>query len=245
MARDGVSSGSEPVDLGPWLRFPVAEVPRPIVLLSPPVQLGQGFVDEDAKSAWLSGAVVADVPLPVGVLELATAQHGNQRAPTVVHISSVERCTAAFLCDRGERLLPAYRLAASAFRDGCVVLDPNLECWWPPRGDWSVARSGVGHAQVDDDDLTVHFPAFGGVLTEFHHAEFIEYETCVVGRAVTTEREVAPGTAVPAVGISRHVVGHLERPLAGRVLLNRHGRPLAVVNRRCTPTISTHETGTA
>jgi hypothetical protein len=184
--------------------------------------------------AWLGGAVVADVPLPVGVLELATARQSNQRASTVLHIASAERCTAEFLCDRGLRLLPAYRLAASGFRDGCVVLDPDLECWW--RADSSVPGLEAGNAQVDDDDLTIHFPAFGGVLTEFHHAEFVEYETCVVGRAVTTEREVAPGTAIHAVGISQQVIGHLERPLAGRVLLNSRGRPLAVVNTRSRPT---------
>jgi hypothetical protein len=229
MAGEGMSSDGEPVDLAPWLRFPVAEVPRPIVLLSSPVQLGQGFVDGDSKLAWLSGAVVADVPLPVGVLELATAGHSRQRAPAVLHISSVERCAAEFLCDRGLRRLPAYRLASSAFRGACVVLDPEVECWWPPRADWSDHALGAGTAQLDDDDLTIRFPAFGGVLTEFHRAEFVEYETCVVGRAVTTEREVAPGTGVHAKGISRQVIGHLGRPLAGRVLLNSHGRPLAVV----------------
>jgi hypothetical protein len=105
----------------------------------------------------------------------------------------------------------------------------------PPRPDWSFSGFGVDTAQVDDDDLTIHFPAFGGVLTEFHRAEFVEYETCVVGRAVTTRREVAPGTAVHLVGIVKQVVGRLERPLAGRVLLDSSGRPIPVVHTRNGP----------
>ena len=122
-------TNGEPVDLGPWVGFPVAQVPRPVVLLSPPVQLGEGFVDGDSKQAWLTGSVVTDVPLPAGVLELATASHSEQPAPTVLHISAVERCSGDFLCDRGPRPLRAYRLTADGLRGGCVVLDPDVDCW--------------------------------------------------------------------------------------------------------------------
>lgn len=230
-----MTPGGDALDLGPWLIFPLAENPRPIVLLSSPVRLG-GFVDTASKEAWLTGAVVSDVPLPAGVLELATAGHADGEASTLVHISSAGRSEAEFLCDRGPRRLPAYRLASPALLSDCIVLDPEVECWWPPRADWSSARSGFGSARVAADDLTIHLPAFGGVLTQFHHAEFIEYDTCVVGRAITTERQVAPGTVVPAVGIVEHVVGHLKRPLAARVLLDSRGQPLAVTNTDRGPT---------
>jgi hypothetical protein len=228
VARGGITGG-DALDLGPWLTFPMAEIPRPIVLLSSPVRLG-GFVDTASKEAWLTGAVVSEVPLPTGVLELATAGHTHGQASTVVHISSAERSEAEFLCDRGPRRLPAYQLSSPALLADCIVLDPEVECWWPPRADLSSVRSGFGSARVEADDLTIHFPAHGGVLTQFHHAEFIEYDTCVVGRAITTERQVAPGTAVAAVGIVEHVVGHLKRPLAARVLLDSRGQPLAVTN---------------
>lgn len=229
MARSGMTSGGDALDLGPWLGFPMAEIPRPIVLLSPPVRLG-GFVDTASKEAWLTGAVVSEVPLPAGVLELATAGHTDGEAATVVHICSAERSETEFLCDRGPRRLPSYRLSSPALTSDCIVLDPEVECWWPQRADWSSARSGFGSARVEADDRTIHFPAHGGVLTQFHHAEFIEYDTCVVGRAITTQRQVAPRTVVPAIGIVEHVVGRLKRPLAARVLLDSHGQPLAVTN---------------
>jgi hypothetical protein len=218
-----------PADLDPWVGFPVTQVPRPVVLLSPPVQLGEGFVDGDSKLAWLTGSIVTDVPLPAGVLELVTDGHSEHSAPTVLHISAVERCSGDFLCDRGSRALPAYRLTADGLRAGCVVLDPDVDCWWPSRAHRPPPGRPARSAHIEPDDRIIHFPASGGVLTEFHHAEFVEYETCVVGRAVTSERQVPPGTAVHAVGITKHVTGRLERPLAGRVLLNNNGAPLAVL----------------
>lgn len=230
--RAGRWSADGPVDLRPWLRFPVTEVPRPVVLLSPAVEIDQGFVDGGSKAAWLSGAVVADVPLPPGVLGLAIGRQAEDLGPAVLHITAVERCVSEFLCDRGPRVLPAYRLGVSGSRDGCVVLDPDVQCWWPSRADWSASNFGGGRAQVDDDDLTIHFPAVGGALTQFHHADFVEYETCVVGHAITSEREVPPGMAVRAFGIKKQVIGRLKNPLAGRVLLNSRGLPLAVVNSR-------------
>lgn len=233
MARDSISADGGAVDLGRWAAFPISQVPRPVVLLGPPVQLGQGFVDGASKLAWLSGSVVADVPLPMGLLELATEGHSEQPAPTVLHISSFERCEGEFLCDRGLRTLSAYRLSGDGLRDGCIVLDPALECWWPRRAERSTlgfeTRGGATCAQVEDDDRTIHFPTSGGPLTVFHHAEFVEYETCVVGRAITTRREVPPGTAVALVRKSKQLIGRLERPLAGRVLLNSRGHPVAVI----------------
>jgi hypothetical protein len=66
-------------------------------------------------------------------------------------------------------------------------------------------------------------------VTEFLHAEFVEFPTCVVGHAVTSEREVPPETVIPAVGIRSMVVGHLTEPLGGRVVLHTNGTPLAVL----------------
>ncbi len=52
----------------------------------------------------------------------------------------------------------------------------------------------------------------------------------MVGRAVTTERDVPRGTAIPLVGINRHVNGRLGSLLDGRVLVNMNGKPLLVTN---------------
>lgn len=212
-----------------WREFPVAQVPRPIVFLDQPVHIGdRGFVDSDAKMAWLTGAIQPEVALPDGLMELILEGRSRRTAPEPLVISDVQHSEDTFWCDRGPRVLSAYRVAVSGLAQPCTVIDPEVELWWPPRGE-AGHMSGMGEATVAADDLTIHFPAFGGVLTEFHRAEFVEYPTCVVGHAVTSERDVPPGTAVPAVGIHSMVTGRLARPLDGRVLLHTDGTPLAVL----------------
>ena len=213
----------ESSDIEPWIGFPIDQTPRPVVLLDEPVQLGPGFIDDDSKRAWLAGAVEATLPMPAGVLDLVTHRSIDRTNSRVLTISAVEAVEAEFFCDRGPRLLPAYRLSVTGLIDSCVVLDPALDCWWPPPGQSRRRGPGGGRATVDDDDTTIHFPAFGSVLTEFHHAEFVEYDTCVVGQAVTTERAVPPGTAIrrsasvptsPAISPRRSVGGYFSTPPA-------------------------------
>lgn len=206
-----------------WENFPTAASPRPVVLLSQRVQTSGGFVDGQAKLAAVAGSVHADVPLPPGVLELI--QRGGRGAKVApIHVTGIEATSAAFLCDRGPRELPAYRLTVSGLRGHLTVLDPEVECWWPPPGE--DPSSNVQEAQIDSDGLTIHFPAFGGVLTDFIRAEFTEHDTYVIGRAVTEER---PSTdPVILIGLQRLVVGRLEGPLGGRVLINEDGHPVMV-----------------
>lgn len=177
--------------------------------------------------AALTGAIEAGVAIPDGVLDLIK---GNGQGPRVapIRVTEIESTTAAFMCDRGPRDLPAYRVALTGLNGHMTVLDPRVECWWPPPGQ---SRSLYLHeATVEDDDRTVHFPAFGGVLTEFLKAEFVEHESYVIGRAITQERPASG--AVVLVGIQRSVTGTLATPLDGRVLVNEDGEPLAVTPAR-------------
>lgn len=214
--------------LRPWREFPVAQSPRPIVFLDSPVHLGAGgFLDGDAKRSWAAAAIESAVPLPAGILDLIT--HGQiRRESTTLTISDVQRCDEEFWCDRGPRRLPAYRLVISGLRQPCLVLDPSVDRWWPEHN-VGRDRRGADRALIRDDDVTLDFPAFGGILTEFLHARFDEFATCVVGHAVTRQRPVPPGTAVRAVGVRAMVTGHLNAPLGGRVLLHATGEPVAVV----------------
>jgi hypothetical protein len=147
----------------------------------------------------------------------------TDRELTVTEIVST---AAEFHCDRGPRDLPAYRLKVTGMYGSCVVLSPDVECWWW-QGRSEESRSG-GQAEITRDQLTVHFPGFGGALTEFHRAEFQEHPAYVVGRAITSERTAAKGTFVTLVGICRMVTGRLTSPLNGRVLVDTVGRPLSV-----------------
>ncbi len=83
-------------------------------------------------------------------------------------------------------------------------------------------------ATIEEDGVTVHIPAFGGVLTDFHRAEFEEHRTYVVGRVITSTRTVPPGTAIRMVGIRQMVSGRLQAPLGNRVLVTDKGQPMCV-----------------
>lgn len=206
-----------------WESFPAAASPRPLVLIGARVSMSGGFVDGKAKMAAFNGAIEPEVSLPPGVLDLIK---GNGRGPAVapIRLTAIERTNASFLCDRGPTDLAAYRVSITGLRGHMTVLDPTVDCWWPPP-----SRSRGVHlaeARIDGDDRTLHFPAFGGLLTEFLHAEFDEHENYVIGRPVT--REPRHDGMVPAVGVERAVTGSLKAPLGGRALVNEDGEPLAV-----------------
>jgi hypothetical protein len=215
-------------DLSPWIGFPIHDAVRPIILLDEPVRVGQGFIDSDAKLAFMAGAVEAAVELPDGVLERVTTGGSGQSSERILRITAVEAAEVEYLCDRGLRLLPAYRLTITGMLERCAVLDPGLDCWWPPRGPLAYRGRGGQRAKIEEGGMTIHFPAFGGALTQFHHAEFVEHDTCVVGYPVSTERVVPAHQAIPMIGIGAMVVGHLIAPLGGRVLLDPEGNPVAV-----------------
>jgi hypothetical protein len=190
------------------------------------VRIEGGFIDGDSKSAWLAGAIEPGAFVPSAVSALLPPR-GPARAQTVLTITDCVPMIAVFRCDRGPRGLPAYRLSVTGLRGFCLVVSPNVECWWPAReSEWRLP--GGGTATVDEDGLTIHFPAFGGALTEFHRAEFQEHSAYVVGRAITSKRSVPPDAAVRPIGINRTVIGRLAAPLGRRVLVSAIGTPLAV-----------------
>lgn len=207
--------------------FPVEVAPRPIVLLEARVRIEGGYIDNESKMAWMEGAIASDAPVPPEVLALLPTRRQG-RAQSVLKITGVTAVAAPFRCDRGSRELPAYRLQVTGLQGTCAVLAPEVECWWPVN---EAEHRGPGDvATIDDDGVTIHLPAFGGFLTEFHGAEFQEHATYVVGRAITSQRRVPTGTAVIAIGVIRKVTGRLTAPLGGRVLLHTSGQPLAVTS---------------
>lgn len=218
-------------DAARWAVFPVGADPRPIVLLDARLRVEGGFVDSDSKIAWLEGAIEPGTSVPPALLALLPTRRQG-RAQTTLTITAVATITAPFWCDRGSRELAAYRLRLTGLRGSCVVLAPEVECWWPvDEADRHRVRVLGAAAAIDDDGVTIHFPAFGGVLTEFRRAEFQEHPAYVVGRAITSEREVPPDTPVVALGVHQEVIGQLNEPLGERVLLNTSSQPLAVTPR--------------
>ncbi|MBE7195598.1 MAG: hypothetical protein INR66_24365 [Gordonia polyisoprenivorans] len=217
---------SESAELfAPWVSFPVAGQPRPVIFLDGRVRIGAGgFTDGDAKVAFLNGAVDAKVPLPHTVLDLLRKDRST--TPPRLVITAVHRVRADFLTDRGPRPLPAYELHTSGTRQPIHVLDPDTEIWWPRTP--AASRPGNDGATIDDDDRTVHVLVVGSVLTEFLGCEFDESPFAVIARPITHERLVGPEEAIPAVGVGRTVTGRLTEPLGGRVMLDTRGTPMMV-----------------
>ena len=210
-----------------WGSFPVSTVPRPIVLLDFLIRVEGGFVDSEAKSAWIAGAVESSVPLPAGVPDRVVAGRGDHgQAPIVLTVTGVEQGRAQFFCDRGPRLLPAYWLTITGMKQRCAVLDPACPLWWPSSVDQAVYHSHRT-AFIDSDDTTLRLPTTGDILTEFVRAEFEEHQGYVVGRAVT-RRHPPSSRKVTANLVRAEVSGKLSAPLGGRVLLDEKRRPLAV-----------------
>lgn len=199
-----------------------------MILLDRPVRIGdRGFVDVDAKLAWLGGAIDAAVPLADGVLELL--RNGQRRDVDIepLMVTETERVHHRFLCDRGRRRLPAYRLVVSGVYEPVTVIDPTVTTWWPLGGPQHAALD-YQPALISKDGLTVQMTARGGFLTRFDHAEFDEHENYVIAGVITSERPTST-TVIPLVGVRTRVSGQLRAPLGGRVLVRPNGHPLAVL----------------
>ena len=208
-----------------WSEFPLDAQPRPLILLEDRCRIEGGFASSRAKEAWLDGAIdLGEAPTR---LRLYLPAHRNLDRPhQPLFVTAVASESVPFRCDRGPRQLPALRLTVSDLQGSCVILDPDVDVWWPVADE--ADRRSVGPATIEEDGVTVHIPAFGGVLTEFHRAEFEEHRTYVVGRAITSTRPVPPGTAIPMVGIRQMVTGRLQAPLGNRVLVTDKGQPMCV-----------------
>jgi len=209
-----------------WSEFPLDVRPRPLILLEDRCRIEGGFASSEAKEAWLDGAI--ELGETLAQLRLYLPAHRDLDRPhQPLFVIAVAPESVPFRCDRGPRQLPALRLTVSGLQGSCVILDPEVDVWWPKGAD-EAERGSVGPATIEEDGVTVHIPAFGSVLTEFHRAEFEEHGTYVVGRAITSTRPVPPGTAIRMVGIRRMVTGRLQAPLGSRVLVTDKGKPMWV-----------------
>jgi hypothetical protein len=208
-----------------WSEFPLDVRPRPLILLENRCRIEGGFASSRAKEAWLDGAIeLGEEPTQLRPYLPAHREVDRPHRPLFVTAAAPE--SVPFRCDRGPRQLPALRLTVSDLWGSCVILDPDVDVWWPVADE--ADRGSVGPVTIEEDGMTVHIPAFGGVRTDFHRAEFEEHRTYVVGRTITSIRPVPPGTAVPMVGIRRIVSGRLQAPLGNRVLVTDKGQPMYV-----------------
>jgi len=226
-----------------WAGFPVARVPRPLVLVGPDQWPEGGFRSGDAKLAFLYGRVEADVALPETVLAALRARphqapsHRGPRAPLV--ITGAARSETEFLTDRGRRVLPAWRLTVSNANGPIWVLDPDVasQAWapeeppsLPPPFQGSPHRSISATVGPDDRTLTFYFTGADAAFEEYTGAELVESAQAIA--VVPVVRDIGPSGPRRLVGHRREVAVGLNELLGRRVLVDLDGSPgqVTVVN---------------
>jgi hypothetical protein len=233
--EDAAVGISDEAALARWAEFPVLQSPRPIVFLDERVRVGnEGFVDSEAKLAYLSGAVESMVALPDGVLDTLTDTNWNGPRPDVpaLRVESIHSVEASFRTDRGPRPLPAFELHITGMKQRCVFLSTEQQIWWPRTATEWAHRMPGGQATLEPDERILHVQANGGYLTEFLGVEFVESDTAVIAKPLTRERAIDAGTSVPLMLITGEVTGTLTNPLGGRVLIDSNATPYCVTENR-------------
>jgi len=222
-----------------WSAFPAGATPRPLVLTGPPVaDPASGFLNGDAKLAYLEGAINLPATLPSGPaaaagFPLITAQQATQilrsvaaKGPPVtarLTVTGVHLGTAVFDTDRGQQQLPAWLFGLAGVRDPVGVLAVAASRRFAPPG-----RPANGHPFVDDAWLG----RGGRTLTVRFTGAASGTGSCTASYSVT---QAASGTAVAvavkehahggsvtcaAVGYTRQVTVALAAPLGDRVLVD-------------------------
>jgi hypothetical protein len=168
------AAGRVALDL--WAAFPVNADPRPLVLSGPTV-LEAGFRTNEAKVAYLNGAIRSDVDIPPEVLTALRPQPRMRRQHPFIRVLAVERSTAEFSTDRGRRSLPAFRVTLEDALEPVFVLDPEVAAtaWRPP----GVPEFSVSTAVLHADGRSITF-AFTGTprrYEDYPDATVMESET--------------------------------------------------------------------
>jgi hypothetical protein len=227
-----------------WKSFPVTAQPRPLVLtvariLDPPT----GFVTGDQKLAYGSGQFALATTLPAApptsggyaivaakaaLEQLRSSSDGSgMGAVSPLRITAITLGRATFGTDRGQRLLPAWRLTLAGVSGAAQVLAVAPSQLWPPKplpvDPWDKAAIAA-----DDQSITYSFLGSPSNCIAHYAGKLAESRTA----AVLSVREItARPVSCPAVGVERTVTVHLSEPLGNRVLLTAQGSPIPVQRR--------------
>jgi hypothetical protein len=240
------SVGALRAALSAWSGFPIEAEPRPLVLLDDPVTAPtSGFATDDAKEAFLSGALVTSTTLPsgpqtaagypvisaadaLGVMRSEGTPASNPPAPpTPLVITAVRFDSARFRTDRGTEVLPAWLFTLSGVADPAAVLAvaPSSRFAAPAA---SLHRSSVD-AELAPDDRTATIKFVGaapghGPCTANYTIDQLASSTAVAIKvreiADTSGNASTPAVFCADIGHSRRVVIRLASPLGGRVLVD-------------------------
>jgi hypothetical protein len=109
--------------VGVWADFPVGAVPRPYVLTQPAV-IEAGYRTDDAKVAFIEGRVRFGEGFPAAAVD-ALLVGGVRMSPgsSGLLVTNAARVRHPFRTDRGERMLPAWRMEVQDSLGPLIVLD--------------------------------------------------------------------------------------------------------------------------
>lgn len=240
-----------------WRDFPVTATPRPL-LITGETSSGpaSGFTSDDAKIAFVNGAIHLETTLPpvpstaagypvlpaaAAFAELRAGQVSPPLPPTTMNlpVTDLSLTAAPFQTDRGERTLPAWRFTLGGVSDPIFVLAITPASLWPRPATISGGLP-TGPAALGRDGRTILL-RFVGAPTgpspcDASYAASTAESVAAVAISVhqitpnplggTTE--AGPRQACPLVGEVRTLIATLQTPLGNRVLVSEQGDPIAV-----------------
>lgn len=110
-----------------WDEFPVEASPRPLVLTGQTVLFTGGFPSDQAKLAFLQGAVSTTVPVPAGLLD-ALCPNRDPTLDDTLLVVGAEPTTGTFPTDRGPKQLPAWTVTLACIHSPFTVRPGSRRC---------------------------------------------------------------------------------------------------------------------
>src|SRR6202165_5399950 len=220
--------------LAAWTDFPADRSPRPVILLED-ITPGLGFSGGNGKLAFMCGRFAATTPLPRTTPPQARAANARGKSAdcaTVppLAITQTRLGTETYETDRGQAQITSWLFTApgAAREIAYPALAPSA-LWKGGWSDWSGES-----ASISADGLSLTFGLTGskaghgpceaksrGLVTESATA------VAVAPQQLPNPNQPAGG-ACTAEGYPRHVTVSLNRPLDGRVVVDRRAAVLAV-----------------
>jgi hypothetical protein len=219
----------DPLDL--WHRFPVAEVPRPLVLVGAVVRESGGFDSGEAKIAYLEGAIDEVDVLPAGLYDSMCPRPRPSGSGFRLRVVEVRSVLATFLTDRGDEDLPAWEVSLSHLDGVVTILDPpTVARAWHPEG-WSATTQPGPFVNAglheDGRTLSLSFSGTPRAYADYPAAEIRESSTAVLMVPIAVDHPNLSGARL-AYAERREVTGALTEPLGARVLVTGDGFPVPV-----------------
>jgi hypothetical protein len=215
-----------------WAAFPADREPRPLVLLDtvPAVRPSGLFPDEQAKMAFLHGAVKAGPGFPLPVLEALRGQPGEYAGPPLLLAEAVLG-SFRYETDRGSYVLPTWEVHAQGVFHAIQVLDPAVissgQVWEPPGRKCVRGYRPTVTLGPDGRTLTMRLIGSSNADSDQPPASVLELGNAVA--LVFRERVKArPAGWYAPTGRTREVTAVLSAPLGNRVLLDIEGGPVIV-----------------